>query len=222
MKRVIVDNLKMQNKEQNNELVCKDKTGHYHPAFKKQGCLDGACATYSVIMNLLILGVISEKDTHINAEHKTRDTRNLFKVFCNDYGMHRNGQTYYKITKMLKESFSTVVTPNHKLTSDSESVELIKETIDGRIPIIISIGNKSDDWEHAMLAVGYEENDKGDVSKILCLDPGGDYVHGRKRWNAEIQILPKQYRLSTVWRGLKTTKIVTLGDVIIITKNEVK
>ena len=47
MKRVIVDNLKIQN----NELVCKDKTGRYKPVFKKQGDLDGACATYSVIMN---------------------------------------------------------------------------------------------------------------------------------------------------------------------------
>lgn len=217
MKRVIVDNLKMQN----NELVCKDKTGRYKPVFKKQGDLDGACATYSVIMNLLILGVITEKETHVNEEQKTRDTRKLFKVFCNDYGMHRNGQTYTKITKMIKESFTAVVTPEHKRTSDTKSVEIIKDTIDERIPIIISIGetSPSSDWGHAMLAIGYEEDDKRNVSKILCLDPSGDYIHGRKRWNAEIQITPKQYRLSTVWSGLKTTKIVTLEDVIIITKN---
>ena len=73
-----------------------------------------------------------------------------------------------------------------------------------------------------MLAIGYEENDKGDVSKILCLDPSGDYIHGRKRWNAEIRITPKQYRLYTVWEGIKPTniKVVTLDDVIIINKNE--
>lgn len=215
MKRVIADNLKLQN----GELVCKDRTGRFHPVFKKQGCLDGACATYSVIMNLLILGVISEKDTQINAEHKTRDTRKLFKVFCNDYGMHRNGQTFYKIRRMLKESFSNVVTATHKQTSDSESVELIRETINSGIPIVISVGNKSDDWAHAMLAIGYEENERGEADKILCLDPAGDYIHGRKRWNAEIQITPKQYRLNTVWNGLKTMKIVLLGDVIVITKN---
>lgn len=218
MKRIIVNNLKIQN----NELVCKDKSGHYKPVFKKQGDLDGACATYSVIMNLLILGVITEKETHVNEEHKTRDARKLFKVFCNDYGMHRNGQTYYKIKRMLKEGFSNVITPDHKITSDNKSVEIIKDTIDDRIPIIISIGDTSpsSDWGHAMLAIGYEENDKGDVSKILCLDPSGDYIHGRKRWNAEIQITPKQYRLTTIWSGLKTTKIVTLDDVIIISKNE--
>ena len=96
MKRVIVDNLRIQN----NEPVCKDKTGRYHPVFKKQGDLDGACATYSVIMDLLILGVITEKETHVNEEHKTRDTEKLFKVFCNDYGMHRNGQICWQsVTK---------------------------------------------------------------------------------------------------------------------------
>lgn len=216
MKRVIVDNLKLQN----GEAVCKDKTGRYHPVFKKQGDLDGACATYSVVMNLLILGVISEKDTHINAEHKTRTTKKLFKVFCNDYGMHRNGQTYFKIRKMLKESISTLVTTDHKLTTGSKSVEFIQKTLNERIPIVISIGDGSDDWGHAMLAIGYEENEKGNVSKILCLDPAGDYIHGRKRWNAEIQITPKQYKLKTVWSGIKTTKIVTLEDVIVITKKE--
>ena len=218
MKRVIVDNLKIQN----SELVCKDISGRYKSVFKKQGSLDGACATYSVIMNLLILGVISEKDTWINASHKTKEAKKLFKVFCNDYGMHRNGQTYFKIKKMLIESVSSVVSVVHKLTTDKDSVAVIKETIDSRIPIIISIGdNKNDDWGHAMLAIGYEENDRGLVSKILCLDPSGDYIHGRKRWNSEIQITPKQYRLSTEWDGKSiTNKIVTLEDVLIITKNE--
>ena len=123
---------------------------------------------------------------------------------------------------MIKESFTAVVTPEHKRTSDTKSVEIIKDTIDERIPIIISIGetSPSSDWGHAMLAIGYEEDDKGNVSKILCLDPSGDYIHGRKRWNAEIQITPKQYRLTSVWSGLKTTKIVTLDDVIIISKKE--
>lgn len=215
MKRVIVDNLKMQN----SELVCKDISGRYKSVFKKQGSLDGACATYSVIMNLLILGVISEKDTWINASHKTKEAKKLFKVFCNDYGMHRNGQTYFKIKKMLIESVSSVVNVVHKLTTDKDSVAIIKETIDSRIPIIISIGdNKNDDWGHAMLAIGYEENDRGIVSKLLCLDPSGDYIHGRKRWNSEIQITPKQYRLSTEWDGVATTKNVTLEDVLIITK----
>ena len=156
MKRVIVDNLKMQNKE----LVCKDKTGHYHPVFKKQGCLDGACATYSVIMNLLILGVISEKDTHINAEHKTRDTKKLFKVFCNDYGMHRNGQTFYKIKRMLNEGFGKVVDVQHTNTKSSgmDSLNNIVSVINEGLPVVISISNSR--LSHAMLAIGYEKENR--------------------------------------------------------------
>jgi hypothetical protein len=42
-------------------IVCKDKTGREHVVFKKQGDLDGACATYCVIMNLLILRLIKDK-----------------------------------------------------------------------------------------------------------------------------------------------------------------
>ncbi len=210
MKRVVLPSLKMQN----SELVCKDKTGRYKPVFKKQGCLDGACATYSVIMNLLILGVITEKETEICAEHKTKEAKKLFKVFCNDYGMHRNGQTFTKIKKMLNESFASVVTTTHLRTSGKDSVDIIKKTIDSKTPIIMSTE------DHAMLAIGYEEDDRGNVSKILCLDPSGDYIHGRKRWNAEIKITPKQYRLTSIWRGKEITTVVTLDDVLIITKNE--
>ena len=125
MKRKVIDNLKMQN----NELVCKEKTGHYKNVFKKQGCLDGACATYSVIMNLLILGVITEKDTQVNVEHKSRETKKLFKIFCNDYGMHRNGKTFFKIKRMLNESLSSITT-THKNTNGKQSVDVIKETIE--------------------------------------------------------------------------------------------
>ena len=97
--RKIVSNLRFNDKRQ---LVCKGKNGKECPVFKKQGSLDGACATYSVIMNLLILGAISDTDTRICAEHKNKYTKKLFEVFCNDYGMHRNGQTFYKIKRMLK------------------------------------------------------------------------------------------------------------------------
>ena len=65
----MVDNLRFNDKSQ---LVCKGKNGKECPVFKKQGSLDGACATYSVIMNLLILGVISDVDTRIYAEHKNK------------------------------------------------------------------------------------------------------------------------------------------------------
>ena len=93
--KIIVSNLHIRNKQ----LVCKGKNGKLAPVFKKQGSHDGACATYSVIMNLLIIGVISGSDTKINVEHKNPDVKKLFQVFCCDYGMHRNGQTFFQDKK---------------------------------------------------------------------------------------------------------------------------
>ena len=212
--RKVVSQLKMQDRE----LVCKDRSGKYRPVFKKQGSLDGACATYSVIMDLLILGAIYEADTHIYAEHKNRTTRKLFKVFCNDYGMHREGQTFFKITRMLNESFSNVIYPEHRLTKDWASVECIVESIQNDTPVIISVQNSS--FAHAMLAIGYE-SENGVPNKILCLDPDGDYIHRKKRWNAEIVLC--EGKKTTTYRssneGLPYECKVQLDDIIIITKN---
>ncbi len=213
--RKVVSNLKFNDK---NQLVCKGRNGKYCPVFKKQGSLDGACATYSVIMNLLILGVISDSDTKICVEHKNREVKKLFKVFCNDYGMHRNGQTFYKIKKMLLESFGDVINVKHT-NVNSNSWDVIDNVINVLIegdPVIISVSNSS--LSHAMLAVGYEK-ENGEISKLLCLDPEGDYIHGRKRWNASIDIKKGRKNpfiyLSTL-EGIKSKCYVELDDIIIL------
>ena len=208
--RTVVSQLKMQDRE----LVCKDRSGKYRPVFKKQGSLDGACATYSVIMDLLILGAIYEADTRIYAEHKSRTTKKLFKVFCNDYGMHRQGQTFFKITRMLNESFAEIITPDHRLTEGWGAVDCIVDCIENDIPVIVSTE------DHAMLAVGYEAT-AGTPSKILCLDPSGDYIHGRKRWNTEIDLCEgkKTMLYRSVIEGLPFESKVHLEDIIILTKN---
>ena len=211
--RKVLPQLKMQE----GELVCKDRSGKYRPLFKKQGSLDGACATYSVIMDLLILGTIYEKDTHIQVEHKSANTKKLFKVFCNDYGMYRDGQTFFKINKMLKESFSKIITSVHKMTIAESSINTIVEGIDDNIPVVMSISNAK--LNHAMLAIGYEKEGEK-ITKILCLDPSGDYIHGRRRWNAEITI-NNNYKgdYCSVIEGKKEVCGVDLEDILIITKN---
>lgn len=213
--RKVVSNLKFNDK---NQLVCKGRNGKYCPVFKKQGSLDGACATYSVIMNLLILGVISDSDTKICVEHKNREVKKLFKVFCNDYGMHRNGQTFYKIKKMLLESFGDVINVKHT-NVNSNSWDVIDNVINVLIevdPVIISVSNSS--LSHAMLAVGFEK-ENGEISKLLCLDPDGDYIHGRKRWNASIDIKKGRKNpfiyLSNL-EGIKSKYYVELDDILIL------
>ena len=51
----IVSNLKLHPQK---GLLSKDCTGKWILVHHQQGDLDGACAVYSVIMNLLILGMI--------------------------------------------------------------------------------------------------------------------------------------------------------------------
>lgn len=214
----IVSNLHIRNKQ----LVCKGKNGKLAPVLKKQGSLDGACATYSVIMNLLILGVISGSDTKINVEHKNPDVKRLFKVFCCDYGMHRNGQTFFKIRRMLKESFNNVIDVNYSNTQSTswETLISIVANIDSDLAVIISIENENQSWDHAMVAVGYKrENDE--ISRLLCLDPSGDYIHGHKRWNSIIDISKKRkhpFVLHSSDEGISYKSYVELSDILLITK----
>ena len=211
MKRTIVPNIKMVKKV----LSCKGKSGHWCPLFKKQGSLDGACATYSVIMNLLVIRAINGSDTHWNAEHKSYATKKLFKIFCEDHGMHRGGQTFYKIKKMLLQSFESEVFVEHKVTEDVASIELISKVVKDGLPVVMSITG------HAMLAVGIEE-ENGVVTKILCLDPSGDYMnHTNKRWNSEIQIIRDgrtSFKYVSKIEGNWTEENTRLWDVLVIRK----
>ena len=201
-----------------NKLVCKGKNGKSCAVFKKQGSLDGACATYSVVMNLLILGVISDTDTRICVEHKNKDVKKLFKVFCNDYGMHRDGQTFFKIRRMLLESFSNVIDVEHTNTKDGgwKSLNNIVSVIDTGIPVIISVFNQR--LNHAMLAVGYEK-DCNDITRLFLLDPSGDYINVKKRWNAVIEISntrKRPFKYNTVMEGIPDSQSVNLDDILII------
>lgn len=215
----IVSNLRFNDKHQ---LVCKGKNGKFCPVFKKQGRLDGACATYSVIMNLLILSLISDTDTHWNAEYKTKEIKKLFKVFCNDNGMHRAGQTFYKITKMLRSSFGTVIDVQHTATTCSEwdTIDMIVSVVNKmKIPVIMSISDGKE-WGHAMLVVGYEK-EKDTITRLFCLDPSGDYIHGNKRWNASIDIKKERknpFAYISSLEGEKLKRFVSLADIMILTK----
>lgn len=212
MKRTIVSALKLEN----GTLVCKGKSGRMYSVFKKQGDLDGACATYCVIMNLLILGTINGSDTEIRAVHNNPETKRLFREFCEFHGMHRDGQTYQMIQRMLNRSMGDVVNVKRRDKKNLSSVELIAETIkEYDIPVIMSITG------HAMLAVGIEE-ENGVVTKILCLDPSGDYMnHTNKRWNSEIQIIRDgrtSFKYVSKIEGNWTEENTRLWDVLVIRK----
>lgn len=181
----VVDNLELRG----NELVCRDKKGICKPITFLQGHLDGACAIYSVMMNLLILRCINHKDTYLYTEHKNIETKNLFKILVESNGMHRDGRTFNWINLKVRESFSSIVDCTQKRTSNEDSIRLISSCIDNNIPVIISVVSKNS--AHAMLAVGYEFMNDDNLTKIFSLDPSGD-LPKYSYWNSVIDLYPQQ------------------------------
>ena len=94
----------------------------------------------------------------------------------------------------------------------------IVSIIDEGLPVIISISNNY--MCHAMLAVGYEK-EEDEVSRVFCLDPSGDYIHGRKRWNAIIDVNMTRKNVfiyESVLEGKKQRPFVDLDDILILRK----
>lgn len=209
----IVDNLELKG----NELICKDKKGICKPITFLQGRLDGACAIYSVVMDLLILRCINHKDTYIYAEHKSSETKNLFKILMERNGMHCDGRTFNWINLKVRESFSSIVDCTQKRTSNEDSIKLISSYIDGNIPVVISVVGKN--FAHAMLAIGYEFTDNGNPTKIFSLDPSGD-LPKYSYWNSVIDLYPQQpgniykYNYANAFEEYK----VYMDDILIINK----
>ena len=80
--------------------------------------------------------------------------------------------------------------------------------------------NEDQPLGHAMVAIGYEkENDE--ITKLLCLDPSGDYIHGHKRWNSYIDINMKRkhpFVFHSSDEGISYKSYVELGDILLIRK----
>ena len=210
MNRILLSNIELYD----GEVVSVGSDGRYAHLPQKQGTLDGACATYSVMMALLILGTISEEDMLLGEQYTSKSSKKLFRIFCEDHGMHRNGQTFFKINKMLKEGFASEVITKHRLMFGKDAAYEIAFSIDKDIPVVASIAFKGTDMGHAFLVVGYEE-ENGVVHKLLCLDPSGVEPKGRKRWNAEISIYRKQKYFDHILYGFEAQK-VELQDFITI------
>jgi hypothetical protein len=206
-----------------NGLQCKDKSGKYKSVLLRQGTMDGACATYSVMMNLLILRAINKSDTDVYAEHKSKATKKLFDVFCNSYGMHRNGQSFVKIKKMLTESFQTEVICERRNSDNEKSIDYIKDFVLNDLPVVISV--ETSKFAHALLAIGIEyeeiqiENVETEIvpTKIFCLDPSGTELKNNY-WNSLIVLNPKTKGKKYKYHYLVDNEVynVSLKDILLI------
>ncbi len=155
----------------------------------QQGDIDGACAVYSMMMNLIALKVFTRNQvTNLNTSFKGNTAKGrLFKEFFVMEGLCRDGFYFSEIKDKLRHSFSKKVSSSHEeynntQTEQSEYIEDVKNSIDQNHPLMT--GLTFTDGGHAVLAIGYEEKDDI-ITKVFCLDPGFP-IKESSYWNAVI------------------------------------
>lgn len=153
----------------------------WQPIHLQQGEMDGACAVYSMMMNLLVLKVLTRSQVvNLNTTFKGNTAKGrLFKEFFVTEGLCRDGFYFSEIKEKLSRSFAkevaaSVLQYTASLSDQASFVKELKAAIDDNLPLVTAISFRS--GAHAILAVGYEEQE-GDVEKILCLDPGYTINH---------------------------------------------
>lgn len=148
------------------------KNGRFQQVHLRQGELDGACAVYSAFMALICIGVVKYNDIAVygNTYDKRCSIERLKKELFELKGLHRDGNDFSGIKQNLEKGYRKHISVEHYENSDEQEIlEIINKTIQEDIPVVISCMFSG--GAHAMLAVGMEYDDKGNSSKILCLDP---------------------------------------------------
>lgn len=173
----------------------KMRNGKLQKVHLRQGNLDGACAVYSTVMVLIMIGAVRYKDIMLGSKKKDGRTgiERFKKEFFELKGLHRDGNTiiddeYDSIKLMLKRSFSRYVsTRDVPFENDEDMIKQIEEHISTNSPLLISYTFSG--GAHAVVAVGMEyENKKPE--RILCLDPG--YATPTNTyWNGVLILNPK-------------------------------
>ncbi len=205
----------------NKGLQIKDRKGKLIDISLQQGSLDGACSIYSVFMNLLILRKISLNDIQVFEKPKDIDTRNLCKKLLEENGMHHDGQTFYRIQRILNHNFGTKVTTHHPKAVQKEVIPLITKQLKRDLPVIISIVY-DDGCGHALLCVGFESIDH-EVTKLFCLDPSSQKLKN-SYWNTVIDLQPNTNRIKYPFHYISTdfnsSEDIGLEDILIVTPRE--
>lgn len=163
----------------------------WQPVHLQQGDMDGACAVYSMMMNLIALKVFTRNQvTNLNTSFKGNTSKGrLFKEFFVTQGLCRGGFYFSEIKEKLSHSFAKEVMSSVRQYATSVSdqasyVEELKIAIDDNLPLVTAITFRG--GAHAILAIGYEEQE-GVIRKIFCLDPGYT-INQTSLWNSVITL----------------------------------
>lgn len=148
----------------------KDGSGKLTTFHKQQGDLDGACAVYSLVMDLLYTGYLEASDIENGINRRGRKG-NLLKRLFEEQGLIVNGYYFKTLAADINSAAPELKAHTHHPQSLETYLEQIKHYIDLSIPVVVSVDWKDENLGHAMLAIGYEQN--GDeIEKVFCLDPG--------------------------------------------------
>lgn len=150
----------------------REKSEEDKDFFIQQGSLDGACAVYSFFMLLMIQGIIERGEIGIYMKvRRNTFVGKLVHHFFADNGMHWEGNYFSD----LKEGFEQASTRKGHVTVERANNRCIVEYLEQDIPVMLSVQFKGKDaGAHAVVAIGYEEDEEGNLTKLFCLDPGGD------------------------------------------------
>lgn len=184
----VVSGLKLSRKG----VTVKDADGHWTPIHYRQGELDGACAVYSLMMDLLYEGVISKDDIMIYSDLDKRTMKGkMLHHFLEDQGLVRDGYSFKNLRQELLDYFHNkdidVIRKNPKC--QDKIIQGIDELVSEDLPVIISVVF-GDEGSHAMLAIGTETDADGNINKIFCLDPDAESPTC-SYWNAVIDVSGK-------------------------------
>lgn len=209
-----------------NGVLAKTKSGRFQKVHLQQGDLDGACAVYSTMMILILIGAVKYSDIKVSGNEYDKRTaiERLKKELFETKGLHRNGnfffhEQYDNIKDILQRSFLKYVIAQHiEYQNDNDIIKNIKEQIVLNKPVLISFAVNSNSG-HALVAIGIECNEKDEVTKILCLDPG--YPTPKfTYWNSVIDLIPFKGKYN--YRNITETgkvQFVELQDILIISKH---
>jgi hypothetical protein len=202
-------------------VQAKTKNGRFQTVHLRQGDLDGACAVYSTMMILIMIGVVKYNDVKVGGNNydKRYSIERLKKELMDTKGLHRNGNyfnndNYDDLKKMLQRSYSQWVTVNHE---EENIIDKIDENIEKNQPVLLSISYKVG-GTHAIVVIGVEYDNDNNPTKILCLDPG----YSRPKftyWNSVIDLkhLVGKYPFRNITES-GDTHYVKLNEILIISK----
>ncbi|MBP9849305.1 MAG: hypothetical protein KBC58_07680 [Flavobacterium sp.] len=175
--------------------------------FLKQGSVDGACGPYCLFMALIILGVIDYNDaTNLWwTKRSSRFGKMLAKMQEHDT-LFQNGTDLNQLQDLLEHSFKNTLEINVSEQKGRSLIRYCIEQLKQDKPTIIGVYGI--DLAHWLLAVGYEENEEGEVCKLFFLDPSG--LDNSNYWNAAIDVNETFHgRYSYAWVDCTEERLVS-------------